>query len=76
MSNSFLTPWTLCQAPLFMGLPGQVYWIGLPFPPPISSLYLKSFRSLGFVAFFNKKIFKSLITDDLTFLCLFKYVLD
>ena len=23
-----------CQAPLFMGLPRQEYWSGLPFPPP------------------------------------------
>ena len=29
------TPWTVaCQAPLFMGLPRQEYWRGLPFPSP------------------------------------------
>ena len=30
-----LTPWTVThQAPLFMGLFGQEYWSGLPFPSP------------------------------------------
>ena len=34
LSNSFLTSWTVaCQAPLFMELPKQEYWSGLPFPP-------------------------------------------
>ena len=29
------TPWTVAhQAPLSMGLLGQEYWNGLPFPPP------------------------------------------
>ena len=29
----FVTPQTVaCQAPLFMGLPRQEYWRGLPFP--------------------------------------------
>ena len=29
------TPWTVaCQAPLFMILPRQEYWSGLPFLPP------------------------------------------
>ena len=33
LSNSFLTSWTVaCQAPLFMELPKQEYWSGLPFP--------------------------------------------
>jgi len=32
MSNSFLT--VVCQAPLSMGFPKQVYWSGLPFPSP------------------------------------------
>ena len=31
----FMTPWMVAhQAPLFMGLFGQEYWSGLPFPPP------------------------------------------
>ena len=31
----FVTPWTEArQAPLFMGLPRQEYWTGLPFPSP------------------------------------------
>ena len=31
----FLTPWTIVhQALLSMGLSGQEYWSGLPFPPP------------------------------------------
>ena len=35
MSDFFVTPWTVaCQAPLSMGFPRQVYWSGLPFPPP------------------------------------------
>ena len=35
MPNSFLTPWTVAgQAPLYMGLPRQEYWSGLPFPSP------------------------------------------
>ena len=30
-----MTPWTVaCQAPLSMGLSGQEYCTGLPFPPP------------------------------------------
>ena len=30
-----VTPGTVgCQAPLFMGFPGQEYWSGLPFPSP------------------------------------------
>ena len=34
VSNSFATLWTVTrQAPLSMGLPGQEYWISLPFPP-------------------------------------------
>ena len=34
MSDS-VTPWTVaCQAPLPMGLSGQEYWSGLPFPSP------------------------------------------
>ena len=34
MSDS-ATPWTVaCQAPLPMGLSGQEYWSGLPFPSP------------------------------------------
>ena len=29
------TPWTAAyQAPLSIGLSGQEYWTGLPFPPP------------------------------------------
>ena len=35
MSDSSATPWPVAhQAPLFMGLPRQQYWSGLPFPPP------------------------------------------
>ena len=35
LSNSFLTPWTVAfQASLFMELPKQEYWSGLPFPTP------------------------------------------
>ena len=35
VSDSFVTPWTVaCQAPLFMGFPGQEYWSGLPLPSP------------------------------------------
>ena len=31
----FATLWTVAhQAPLFMGLPRQEYWSGLPFPSP------------------------------------------
>ena len=31
----FETLWTVAhQAPLFMGFSKQVYWSGLPFPPP------------------------------------------
>ena len=31
----FVTPWTVaCQAPLSMRFSRQVYWSGLPFPPP------------------------------------------
>ena len=31
----FANPWTVArQAPLSMGLSGQEYWSGLPFPPP------------------------------------------
>ena len=31
--NSFVIPWTVAfQTPLSMGLPGQEYWSGLPFP--------------------------------------------
>ena len=31
----FVTTWTVaCQAPLFMGLPRQESWSGLPFPSP------------------------------------------
>ena len=31
----FVTPWTVaCQAPLSMGFSRQVYWSGLPCPPP------------------------------------------
>ena len=34
MSDS-VTPWTVVhQAPLTVGLSGQEYWIGLPFPSP------------------------------------------
>ena len=32
----FVTPWTVAhQAPLFLGLPRQEYWNGLPFPSPV-----------------------------------------
>ena len=32
----FVTPWTVAlQAPLSVGLSGQEYWSGLPFPSPI-----------------------------------------
>ena len=35
MSDSYATPWTIvCQAPIFMGFPRQVYWSGRPFPSP------------------------------------------
>ena len=35
MSDSFAIPWTIaCQAPLFIGLPRQGYWSGLPFRSP------------------------------------------
>ena len=35
MSNSFESSWTVAnQAPLSMGLSGQEYWSGLPFPTP------------------------------------------
>ena len=35
MSDSFAIPWTVAhQAPLSMKFPRQVYWTGLPFPPP------------------------------------------
>ena len=35
MSDSFTTPWALAhQALPFMGFPRQLYWNGLPFPPP------------------------------------------
>ena len=35
MSDSFVNSWTIAhQAPLFMGLPRQEYWSGLPFPSP------------------------------------------
>ena len=31
----FVTPWTVVhKAPLFLGLPRQEYWSGLPFPSP------------------------------------------
>ena len=34
MSDSSVTSWTVAfQAPLSMGLLGQEYWSGLPFPP-------------------------------------------
>ena len=34
-AQSPLTPWTVAHwTPLFMGLPGQEYWSGLPFPSP------------------------------------------
>ena len=32
MSDSFMTPWTVYQAPLSMAFPRQEYWIGLSFP--------------------------------------------
>ena len=32
----FATLWTVaCQAPLFQGFSRQVYWSGLPCPPPV-----------------------------------------
>ena len=32
MSDSFATPWTIaCEAPLFMGLPRQAYWVSVSF---------------------------------------------
>ena len=35
MSDSFGTPWTVArQDPLSVGLPGQEYWSGSPFPSP------------------------------------------
>ena len=36
VSDSFVTPWTVTaqQSPLFMGLPRQEYWSGLPFLSP------------------------------------------
>ena len=35
MCDSFVTPWTVArQTPLSMEFPRQVYWNGLPFPPP------------------------------------------
>ena len=34
VSDSFTTPWTVCQAPVSMGFPRQEYWSGLPFPSP------------------------------------------
>ena len=34
VSDSFVTPWTACQAPLSMGFPRQEHWSGLPFPAP------------------------------------------
>ena len=34
MSDSFVTPWTVAQAPLTMGFLRQEYWSGLPFPYP------------------------------------------
>ena len=35
VSGLFATPWTVAlQAPLFMGVPRQQYWSGLPFPSP------------------------------------------
>ena len=34
MFDLFATAWTIAhQVPLFMGLPRQQYWYGLPFPP-------------------------------------------
>ena len=31
MSDSFETPWTVaCESPLFVGIPRQEYWSGLP----------------------------------------------
>ena len=42
--DSFETSWTVApQAPLSMGFPGQEYWSGLPFPPPISVLLCYKF---------------------------------
>ena len=35
LSDSFATPWTVAhQAPLFMRIPRQEYWSGLPFLSP------------------------------------------
>ena len=35
LSNSFCYPWTAAlQAPLSMEFSSQVYWSGMPFPPP------------------------------------------
>ena len=35
ISDSSTTPWAVARrAPLFMGLPKQEYWSGLPFPSP------------------------------------------
>ena len=35
MDRDFATPWTAAyQAPLSMGFSRQVYWSGLPYPPP------------------------------------------
>ena len=35
VAHSFTAPWTAAhQAPLFMGLPRQEYWSGLPFCSP------------------------------------------
>ena len=39
LGPTLVTPRTVaCQAPLFMGLPGQEYWSGLPFPSAGSSV--------------------------------------
>ena len=33
----FVSPWTVaCQTPLSLGFSRQVYWSGLPFPPPVN----------------------------------------
>ena len=34
MSDSFVTPWTIVQAPLTTGFLRQEYWSGLPFLSP------------------------------------------
>ena len=34
MSDSFMTAWTVAQAPLSMELSRQEYWSGYPFPSP------------------------------------------